>query len=217
MPLQETEKLSQPKILVIDDDLMQQKIMSANISAYGYACETASTGTEGLEKARLNDPDVIILDLFLPDMSGITACKQLRAKKETRHIPIISVTSSEDKRVRLDSLNAGANDFINKPVDFIELRIKIRNLVQMKGFEDIKVKHDILAKTIDLIETAKREWEQSMDCIRDAVLLADSNGLILRCNKVLSTLTGKTYKELINCRWHDIIAEGGFQQLFRSR
>ena len=210
MPLQETEKLSQPKILVIDDDLMQQKIMSANISAYGYACETASTGTEGLEKARLNDPDVIILDLFLPDMSGITACKQLRAKKETRHIPIISVTSSEDKRVRLDSLNAGANDFINKPVDFIELRIKIRNLVQMKGFEDIKVKHDILAKTIDLIETAKREWEQSMDCIRDAVLLADSNGLILRCNKVLSTLTGKTYKELINCRWHDIIAEGGF-------
>ena len=210
MLLQETEKTTQPKILIIEDDAMQQKIMSANIVSYGYACETASNGKEGVEKARLNDPDVIILDLFLPDMTGIRACKQLRAEKETRHIPIISITSSEDKRVRLDSLNAGANDFINKPVDFIELRIKIRNLVQMKGFEDIKVKHDILAKTVDVIETAKREWEQSMDCIRDAVLLADSNGFILRCNKVLSTLTGKTYDKLLNCKWQDILSEGGF-------
>jgi PAS domain S-box-containing protein len=210
MLLQETEKPTQPKILIIEDDAMQQKIMSANIASYGYACETASSGKEGVEKARLHDPDVIILDLFLPDMTGIRACKQLRAEKETRHIPIISITSSEDKRVRLDSLNAGANDFINKPVDFIELRIKIRNLVQVKGFEDIKVKHDILAKTVDVIETAKREWEQSMDCIRDAVLLVDSNGLILRCNKVLSTLTGKTYEELLNGKWQDILLEGGF-------
>ncbi len=210
MILQETEELSQPKILIIEDDMMQQKIMSANISSYGYACETASSGKEGIEKARLHDPDVIILDCFMPDISGVMACKQLRAAKETRHIPIISVTSSNDQRVRLDSLNAGANDFINKPVDFTELLIKIRNLVQMKQFEDIKVKHDILAKTIDAIETAKREWEQSMDCIRDAVLLADSNGLILRCNKVVSTLTGKTYKELLNRKWQDILSEGGF-------
>ena len=210
MILQENQKLSQPKVLIIEDDMMQQKIMSANIASYGYACETASSGSEGIEKARLGDPDVIILDMFLPDTNGVMACKKLRAAKETRHIPIIAVTSSDDKRVRLDSLNAGANDFISKPVDFVELLIKIRNLVQMKGFEDIKVKHDILAKTFDAIETAKREWEQSMDCIRDAVLLADSNGLILRCNKVLSTLTGKTYGELLNCKWQDILAEGGF-------
>ncbi len=210
MILQENEKLSQPKILIIEDDIMQQKIMSANIADYGYACETASSGSEGIEKARLYDPDVIILDLFLPDTTGVSACKKLRAGKDTRHIPIISVTSSDDKRVRLDSLNAGANDFICKPVDFTELLIKIRNLVQMKGFEDMKVQHDILAKTCDAIETAKREWEQSMDCIRDAVLLADSNGFILRCNKVLSTLTGKTYRELLNCKWQDILAEGGF-------
>jgi two-component system NtrC family sensor kinase len=210
MSLPESEELSQPKILIIEDDMMQQKIMSANITSYGYACETASSGKEGIEKARLGGPDVIILDMFLPDTSGVMACKKLRASKETRHIPIISVTSSDDKRVRLDSLNAGANDFISKPVDFTELLIKIRNLVQMKGFEDIKVKHDILAKTLDAIETAKRQWEQSMDCISDAVLLADSNGLILRCNKVISTLTGKTYKELLNCKWQEILAEGGF-------
>ncbi len=213
MMLQETEKLSQPKVLIIEDDMMQQKIMSANIASYGYACETASNGSEGIEKARLYDPDVIILDLFLPDTTGVSVCKKLRAGKDTRHIPIISITSSDDKRVRLDSLNAGANDFICKPVDFTELLIKIRNLVQMKGFEDMKVKHDILAKTIDAIETAKREWEQSMDCIRDAVLLADSNGLILRCNKVLSTLTGKTYGELLNCKWQNVIEGGGFTSL----
>src|SRR5664279_831054 len=165
MILQETQKLSQPKVLIIEDDMMQQKIMSANIASYGYACETASSGSEGIEKARLGDPDVIILDMFLPDTTGVMACKKLRAAKETRHIPIISVTSSDDKRVRLDSLNAGANDFISKPVDFTELLIKISNLVQLKQFEDIKIKHDILAKTIDAIETAKREWEQSLSLI----------------------------------------------------
>jgi len=58
--------------------------------------------------------------------------------------------------LRLDSLNAGANDFIGKPVDFSELLIKIRNLVQMKEFEDIKVQHDVLAKTVKAIETAKQ-------------------------------------------------------------
>src|SRR5664279_4099003 len=165
MILLETGKPSQPMILIIEDDKIQQKIMAANISSYGYACETASSGAEGIEKARLYDPDVIILDLFLPDISGVSVCEKLRAEKETRHIPIISVTSSDDKRVKLDSLNAGANDFISKPVDFIELLIKISNLVQLKQFEDIKIKHDILAKTIDAIETAKREWEQSLSLI----------------------------------------------------
>jgi signal transduction histidine kinase/DNA-binding response OmpR family regulator len=207
---QETKIISQPKILIVEDDMMEQKIMSTNISRYGYACETASSGAEAIKKARLLDPDVIVLDLFLPDINGIRVCTQLKAGKETRHIPIISVTSSDDRRVRLDSLNAGANDFIGKPVDFSELLIKIRNLVQMKEFEDIKVKHDILSKTVKAIETAKREWEQSMDCIRDAVLLIDSNGLILRCNKVLSTLTGKTYQGLLNRKWQDVLAEGGF-------
>ena len=85
MLLQETEKTTQPKILIIEDDAMQQKIMSANIVSYGYACETASNGKEGVEKARLNDPDVIILDLFLPDMTGIRACQQLRAEKRNAH------------------------------------------------------------------------------------------------------------------------------------
>jgi len=207
---QETNIISRPKVLIVEDDMMEQKIMSANISRYGYTCETASSGKEGIEKARHLGPDVIILDLFLPDVSGIKVCKQLRAEKETRHIPIISITGSDDKRLRLDSLSAGANDFIGKPVDFSELLIKIRNLVQMKEFEDIKVKHDILAKTVKAIETAKREWEQSMDCIRDAVLLADANGLLLRCNKVLSTLTGKSYPGLLNRKWQDVLTEGGF-------
>ena len=210
MTSEETKITSQPKVLIVEDDMMEQKIMSANISRYGYACETASSGKEGIEKARLLSPDVIILDLFLPDVSGIRVCKQLKTESETRHIPIISITSSGDRRLRLDSLNAGANDFIGKPVDFSELLIKIRNLVQMKEFEDMKVQRDVLAKTVKAIETAKREWEQSMDCIRDAVLLADSNGLLLRCNKVLSTLTGKPYQGLLNRKWQDVLTEGGF-------
>jgi signal transduction histidine kinase/DNA-binding response OmpR family regulator len=210
MILKENDLLAQPRILIAEDDMLEQKIMSTNISSFGYVCESASSGSEAIEKARAHNPDVIIIDLFLPDINGIKVCRLLRDGKETRHIPIIAVTSSDDRRLRIDSLNAGANDFIRKPVDFSELLIKIRNLVQMKSYEDMKVKHDVLARTVKTIETAKRQWEQSMDCIRDAVLLADADGLIVRCNKVLTTLTGKTYQGLLKRKWQDVLTEGGF-------
>jgi chemotaxis response regulator CheB len=67
---EETKIIPQPKVLIVEDDLMEQKVMSANISRYGYICETALSGKERTENARLFGADVIILDLFLPDVSG---------------------------------------------------------------------------------------------------------------------------------------------------
>ena len=198
------------RILIVEDDLMEQKLMSANFLRRGYICETVSRGGDAVARARLFNPDIILLDVLLPDIDGIQTCKQLKSVEEIRHIPIISITGADDRKLRLDCLDAGANDFINKPVDFAELLIRIRNLVQLKQFEDIKVKHAILAESLKAIEAAKREWEQSMDCIKDAVLLIDANGLLLRCNKSLSTLTGKTYRDLLNQSWQDVLNVGGF-------
>ncbi|HMK61127.1 MAG TPA: ATP-binding protein [Dissulfurispiraceae bacterium] len=210
-----SETLSNPlaRILIVEDDLKDQKLMSANFLRHGYICETVSRGADAIASAKLYNPDIILLDVMLPDIDGINTCKHLKSLEETRHIPIISLTGADDRKMRLDCLDAGANDFINKPIDFAELLIKIRNLVQLKQFEDIKLKHAILAESVKAIEAAKREWEQSMDCIKDVVMLIDVTGLLLRCNKVLSTLSGKRYGELLGRHWRTVLEEGGFQSV----
>jgi PAS domain S-box-containing protein len=200
----------QHKILIVDDDTRELKLLSALISQHGYACETATDGAEAVSKARRANPDVILLDVNMPGIDGIEACKRLKGQKDTRHIPVITVTGSVDRDERIRCLEAGANDFINKPVDLTELLIKIRNLIQLKEFEEIKVKNSILSETIAAVETARREWEQSMDCISDTVILVDHNSHILRCNGMLSRLTGKSLGELLNSKLQLVLKDAGF-------
>lgn len=197
-------------ILIVDDDPAQRRLMSALVSHGGYIAETAADEKEMLEKARLCDPDVILLDVYLPGINGIETCRRLKASAETRHIPVISVTGTIDRNVRIDCLEAGANDFISKPIDITELLIKIRNLIRLKEFENIKIKSALMAETFAAVERAKREWEESMDCISDVVILADANGLILRCNKMLNILTGKPFEKLARRNWREVMSQGGF-------
>ena len=200
---------SQPKILIVDDDERTLRLLCAQVSGCGYNYITSTDGTDAVNKAEFANPDVILLDVLIPGISGIETCRQLKGKKETRHIPVITLTSSTDRDVRINCLEAGASDFIGKPVDLTELLIKIKNLIQLKEYEDLKVKNAILSETITLIETAKREWEQSMDCIRDAVFLVDMHGHILRCNKMLCRLTGKSFGELISSNWQEVMRDMG--------
>ncbi len=204
------------KVLIVDDDERDLRLLSACIAGNGYACETARDGAEAVSKAMNIDPDVILLDIHLPEMNGIEACSRLKKHESTRHIPIITVTSSLDRDERIECLKSGANDFISKPVDMTELMIKIGNLISLKEFEETKVKNSILSETIAAIEMAGREWEQSMDCIKDAVILVDAGGRILRCNKMLGQLTGKSMGELLNSNWQDTLRNAGFGGLTDS-
>ena len=116
----------QPKILIIDDNVTDRNLLCAQVSSYGYTNETSADGADAVIKAQSVNPDVILLDVLMPAMNGIETCRQLKAQEETRHIPVITLTSSSDRDVRINCLEAGANDFIGKPVDLPELLIKIR-------------------------------------------------------------------------------------------
>jgi len=197
-------------VLIVDDDPAQLTLMSAFVTQGGYMPETASDGNEALEKAQTCNPDLILLDVYMPGVDGIDVCRQLKANPETRHIPVISVTGNLDNDVRLSCLKAGANDFISKPVDVTELMIKIRNIVRFKEFEDIKIKNALMAETFEAVERAKREWEESMDCISSVMILTDAHGRILRCNKMLIILTGQPVAELVSRDWKEVMRRGGF-------
>ncbi|MBI3592119.1 MAG: response regulator, partial [Nitrospirae bacterium] len=176
----------------------------------GYIFDTARNGIEAIEKTKKINPDIILLDILMPEMDGIEACKRLKEDPETRHIPIIVLTALEDKETKIESLKAGANDFLSKPVDNIELIARIKNFLQLKNLEEIKKDNEILTGTIKAIEIAKREWEQTMDCINDIVILIDAKDNIIRCNKILTTLTGKPFHKLLHHKWQDVFKDSGF-------
>lgn len=118
--------MTEPKtILVVDDDPDILTIIQDNLILDGYAVLTAETGTAALEQAKNQSPDLVILDLMLPDMDGLQVCRILRAKTK---VPIIMLTAKDGVSDKVLGLETGADDYMVKPFDYLELaaRIKVR-------------------------------------------------------------------------------------------
>jgi putative two-component system response regulator len=133
-----------PKVLIVDDEEKNLKLMSAILANYGYDFETAKNGSEALEKIKTFSPDLIFLDVMMPEMDGYEVCKKLKQDQSTWHIPIVMVTSLADRDSRIKGLDAGANDFLTKPIDKTEIAIRAKNLLRVKEFEDFLKQHNKL-------------------------------------------------------------------------
>jgi two-component system NtrC family sensor kinase len=204
------EKNGKSKVLFVDDDEQIRRLMADVLLNYGFIPHTAINGMEALQKTKELRPDIIILDIFLPDINGIDVCKRLRENQDSQAIPIIMITGFGDKEIKIKCLNAGANDFLTKPIDYAELLARTRNLIELAKFKDIHLENKVLIKTIDVFKAAKKEWEVTMDCINDIIILIDARHNIIRCNKILCTLSGKPYSGLIDKKWMDVLNECGF-------
>ncbi len=117
----------QLKILIVEDDLGLAEMLQAFLRAEGYAAVTAAWGQKALDMASTNLPDLIVLDIRLPDIDGFDVCQRLRESHQTRHIPIIFLTERRDRVDRLRGLEMGVLDYITKPFDIQELRLRVQN------------------------------------------------------------------------------------------
>lgn len=117
-------------VLVVDDDEMNREIMEAFLQIDHYQVLIASTGQRALELTALHRPNLILLDVNMPDMSGYDICKAIRNNEATRAIPIIIVTGYSSKEDREAALGSGANEFISRPFDAENLLERIRALIQ---------------------------------------------------------------------------------------
>jgi putative two-component system response regulator len=131
-----------PKILIVDDEEKNVKLMIAILKNYGYDFETAKNGLEAIEKAKTFTPDLILLDIMMPEMDGYEACRRLKENPETQRIPVVMVTALADRESRIKGLESGANDFLTKPVDATELIVRTKNLLRVKEFEDFLKQHN---------------------------------------------------------------------------
>ena len=129
------------RILVADDEAKNRKLLRDILEAQGHQVTLAEDGQQALEHALSNPPDVILLDVMMPKLNGYEVCAQLRKDSRTAQLPILMITALKDRNDRLKGIQAGANDFLTKPVDAAEIRLRVKNAVFAKHLYD-KVQDD---------------------------------------------------------------------------
>lgn len=124
------------KILIVDDEPMNVKVLAAQLSSDRHEIMRAGSGPEALEKIAKRPPDVILLDIMMPGMDGFEVVRRVKSDPETRNIPIIMVTVLEERKNKEKALQAGADEFLNKPVNREELLSRINSMLCLKHCED---------------------------------------------------------------------------------
>src|SRR5690349_852730 len=124
------------RILVVDDQRANVEMMAGILRARGYTVSTAANGAQALETVREAKPDVVVADILMPEIDGYELCRRLRATPETALLPVILVTSIEAHDERVKGLEAGADDFLSRPIKWEELFARVRSLLRVKALQD---------------------------------------------------------------------------------
>jgi DNA-binding response OmpR family regulator len=125
-----------PKILVADDEAPIRELLEQVLTAEGYTVIVATDGKDALQLTLTHKPDLILLDVRMPRLDGITLCKALRIYKETKNTPIIMLTAFNTREHLEQSIAAGADDFLAKPFEVAELKIRVRSMLKLKSVSD---------------------------------------------------------------------------------
>ncbi len=127
------------KILIVDDEPFNVDYLEQELEGFGYQTISAANGQEALKKVATEAPDLILLDVMMPVMDGLTACRILKENEETRLIPIVIMTALDGIEDRIEGIKAGADDFLTKPVDDRELLARIQTTLKLKHSVDHKI------------------------------------------------------------------------------
>jgi DNA-binding response OmpR family regulator len=121
--------MSKGRILVVEDDFDISNMLRIYFGAQGYDVQVAPKGAEALSMTRKQLPNLIMLDIMLPDMNGYDVCRELRTTTRTSHIPIIFLTQKDERSDKIQGLELGADDYITKPFDIEELKLRVQNAI----------------------------------------------------------------------------------------
>ena len=155
------------RILVVDDEPRNVKLLSAHLTGNGFETLAAYNGEQALHKAAREKPDVILLDIMMPDLDGFEVTRRLKADPHTNHIPVVLVTSLDGSDNRVKGLEAGADEFLTKPINSTELLARVRALQRMKQMQDeLRIRKQITERIIRETNT-KESGQPSVLIVED--------------------------------------------------
>jgi PAS domain S-box-containing protein len=163
-------------ILIVDDNVSVHETLAALLADQNYYLVFAASGSEGLRAAAALKPDAILLDVMMPDMDGFEVCQRLRNDPELAQIPVIMITVLDDRASRLQGLAAGADEFLAKPFDRIELLIRLATITRLSRYRLLLEERTQLAQMVDLAP--------------EGMLAADGAGTIHLANPALRHMLG---------------------------
>ncbi|HXN35720.1 MAG TPA: response regulator [Opitutaceae bacterium] len=228
--------MSSATILVVDDQPINVQLLKRKLERVGLQVTTASNGLEALEQVKVRKPDLILLDLMMPDMDGIEVCQRLQASSDTRSIPVIFVTARTTKESKLAGLGVGAVDFITKPIDLDETVARVQtqlrfaavnqeNLELQRRLEESRraatigavaqgIAHNLnnlLGVVIGYLDLIKTGYDKPVTVKKNAQQVDDAVQRIVGIVRQLSTLVVKSRPELSRVALPRIL-EGGVRR-----
>jgi two-component system cell cycle response regulator len=143
------------RVLVVDDILSNVKLLEAKLTAEYFEVVTGFNGMEAIAKTEECAPDIILLDVMMPGMDGFEACRRIKSNPKTAHVPVIMVTALDQPSDRVAGLEAGADDFLTKPVDDAALFARVRSLVRLKMMTDELRMRESTGQSMGLLDPAE--------------------------------------------------------------
>lgn len=145
--------MKKPVILIVDDNKVNIELLRAQLKPYNYEIDTALDGEEALAKITKDPPDMVLLDLMMPKISGYEVCRSIKKNKLTQFVPVIVITALQELDDKLKAIELGADDFLVKPFNKLELITRIKSLLRMKELhDDLDHSENILFSLVEALE-----------------------------------------------------------------
>ncbi len=165
---------SQAKILVVDDTETNIKLLRALLKGAGYEVVTATCGMDGLTAAASENPDIILLDIMMPDITGFEVCQRLRSAPETRQTPIVFLTALHEMEDHMKAMDVGGDDILTKPINKLELLTRVKSLLRVRALStEVQTQRRLIH---DLLKAYVSE-EAAQRYLTDPASLRSLNGL----------------------------------------
>lgn len=161
------------RVLIVDDIPTNVRLLEARLTAEYYEVLTASSGAQALDICQNQEVDIVLLDVMMPEMDGFEVCRRLKADPRTHHLPVLMVTALDQPSDRVQGLDAGADDFLSKPVDDTQLMARVKSLVRLKSLTD-----ELRARALTGQQIAIEDALRAMDSISasgGSILIIDTD------------------------------------------
>lgn len=161
------------RVLIVDDIPTNVRLLEARLSAEYYEVVTASSGAEALAVCERQDVDIVLLDVMMPEMDGFEVCRRLKSNPRTHHLPVLMITALDQPSDRVRGLEVGADDFLTKPVDDMQLMARVKSLVRLKSLTD-----ELRARAVTGQQIAIEDTMRAMDKVNatgGSILIIDTD------------------------------------------
>jgi two-component system cell cycle response regulator len=201
------------RVLVVDDILPNVKLLEAKLSSEYYDVLTATNGPDALEKVSTQSPDIVLLDVMMPGMDGFEVCRRIKENPSTAHIPVVMVTALTDSSDRIKGLEAGADDFLSKPLNDTALMSRVRSLVRLKMTVDEWRVRENTASQLGVVDNTANAMNEPVEQARILVIEDQSyeskkfiDGLKVDNDIVIIAETGIEAMTKVNDGDYDLLA-----------